>query len=195
MRLTLACRQPRCFKFERVLNSFGQAASPERWLQQTMLENLDKIKQELKSSDLEIRIHAIESIVVHINSLTELLLDSFEHNSNRFVTTERLSLVFYTYIEKLNGYLSGDNMELKFWAATLIVHYNIRTKQAEDILINEAKIGSPGEAYVATTILCRTKNDRILETIRQRLKTGDFPDNVMRDFFLEKLNDSGTFSI
>jgi hypothetical protein len=154
-----------------------------------MFENLDKLKQDLKSSDLEIRIHAIESIVANINSLTELLLDSFERNGNHLVTTERMSLAFDTYIKKLNSHVNGDNNELQFWAATLLVHYNIRNKQAEDILLNEAENGSPGEAYLATTILCRTKNDRILQIIKSRLKIGDFPDEMMRNFFLERLND------
>ena len=171
------------------------AQMPERWLQQTMLENLDKIKQDLKSSDLEISIRAIESIVANIDSLTELLLDSFEHNNDHFVTTERMSLAFDTYIKKLNAYLNGDNKELQFWAATLIVHYSINNQQAEIILLKEAKNGASEKTYVATTILCRIKNDRILETISERLKTGDFPNNKMRNFFLEKLSDSGSFSI
>jgi hypothetical protein len=154
-----------------------------------MIESLDKIKQELKSDDLEISIPALESVVNNINNLADLSLDLFESNNNRFVITERMSLIFDTYIKKLKSYLDGNSKELQFWAATLIVHYCINNKQAEDVLLNEAKSGSSDEAYVATTILCRTKNGRILNIIRERLETGYFPSDRMRNFFQEKLND------
>ena len=160
-----------------------------------MLENIDKIKQELKSRNLGISIPAIESLVNNINSLIDLLLESFEHNNDHFLTTEKVSLVFDPYIKKLNSYLKGDNKELQFWAATLIVHYCINNKHAEDILLNEAKNGSSEKVYVATTILCRTKNERIMETISERLKTGNFPNNKMQNFFHEKLSDAGALNI
>jgi len=154
-----------------------------------MLESIEKIIQDLKSSNAEIRLTATVSLVNNINALTELLFESFEKASEPFLTTESMSLAFDLYIKKLNNYLAGSDDELSFWAASLLVHHQIYNKFAENILLNEAKTGLSEKTYIATTILCRTKNKEIISVIEQRLKLGNLDDKMTR-YFSERINDA-----
>jgi hypothetical protein len=136
---------------------------------------------------LEVSISAIESIVTNINNLTKLLFEGFERKDNHFVVTERMSVAFDTYLKKLASYLDSDNKTFQFWAATLIVHHNIKSEKAEEILLSQVENSAFEEAYVAATILCRTHNDRVINIIKGRLDKEDFPNTMMRDFYIEKL--------
>jgi hypothetical protein len=153
-----------------------------------MDENIDALKRKAVSRDLEESVEGIEHLVKVGDKITDTLLESLAISENRFVTTERISLFFHTYIIRLKEILSNTDKDLSFWAASLIIHYNINDNSAERILLDAVLYDTLDKAYIATTILCRVRNPQVLKAISERIKDVTLT-NEAKQFFTEKAND------
>lgn len=154
-----------------------------------MEDLLRQIKEKIRSNNLSDQLEAIYNIEEIIIKLTDLAVSVFEkEEGNLFALTERLSMFFSNYINKLNNMLDNDDNETPFWSACLICSYNIRNSEAESILLKEIKEGTGANAQVATTILARNKNWGLKEVLNDKLK-----DPLINEddylFFWEKLRD------
>jgi hypothetical protein len=152
-----------------------------------MLKDTEKIKEEAFSQNIERSTSALDLILSDIDTLSLILFESFAKTNNHFQIAEKISQAFQIYIEKIESCLSGDDKELSFWAATLIVHYRIKNELAENILLQQVISGSPEKAYTATTILCRTKVAGVGRAITERLSVAQL-DISMKAFLEEKLS-------
>lgn len=153
-----------------------------------MIEHLASLKQKALSGNIEESIEGIDQLVKLENEITNALLKSLERSKDRFVTTERISQAFINHLSKLKEYLGNADADISFWAATLIVHYEVNSSIAENILLNTVRHGELSNATIATTILCRVKNIKVKDVIVERLKYPALGDKIER-FFKEKLAD------
>ena len=151
-----------------------------------MIEHLASLKQKALSGDIEESIEGIDQLLKLENEITNALLKSLEKSTDRFITTERISQAFINHLSKLKKYLENADADISFWAATLIIHYEVNNSIAENILLNTVRHGELSNASVATTILCRVKNLKIKDAIVERLKHPALDDKTER-FFKEKL--------
>ena len=149
--------------------------------------DLNLLKERILDKSLEDSAKGIDEIIIFSNEISDIFLECLKRSNSRFIISEKLSLYFFSYVEKLNTYLTSSDPDLTFWSATLIMNYNLNNVRAEQILLDIISYGPFEKASVATTILCRIKNPRVSEAITTRLKDPSINDQ-MKKFFSEKLN-------
>jgi hypothetical protein len=153
-----------------------------------MLKDIDKIREDALNQNIEISIGALDLLLKDIDTLSDVLFDFLTNASDHFLIAERISLAFTSYIEKLESCLTGNDSELSYWAATLIVHYRVKNNQAEKILLEQVVNGNSEKAQIATTILCRNSVPGVESAIIERLSLVPL-DISMKSFLEEKLSD------
>ena len=152
-----------------------------------MDDRIDILKEGAYSKSKEESIRAIEELVTIVNKIGDIFLETLKGNDDRFIITEKISLAYASYLDKIRRFIHGSDKELSFWAATLILNYQIMDPTAEKILLDSVLLGELDKAYIATTILCRVKNSKIKQVISQRLKDISLSKQAV-DFFVEKLD-------
>ncbi len=132
----------------------------------------------------------IEGLELAGNAIGNLVDISVKLLSNKnldtFLIVERMSLFFDSYLKTLNDFADSEDNELKFWASTLLCHYNVNNSKAVDFLINEVKYGNIEKAQISTTILARNKNQALRDAIVIRLEQKEDLDGESIKFFERK---------
>ena len=152
-----------------------------------MSTDLDFFKNKILNSSLEDSVTDIEELIIISNQISDIFLECLERRNERFVISEKLSRHFFSYVEKLNTFLDSSDSDLNFWAATLIMNYNLNNVRAEQILLDIISYGPLEKATIATTILFRIKNTKVSGAITTRLKDHSINEE-MKEFFSEKLD-------
>jgi hypothetical protein len=152
-----------------------------------MIIDTSDFKTRLLGKNLDETIRAIEESDILIDEITSNILVCLENSKDRLVISEKMSLLFEGYLDKLKGFLEIKNAELNFWAATLIINCSINNGIAENILLkavqNEQNLE---QSFIATTILCKSKNKALKSVIEQKLKNKSLSLSA-KTFFTEKL--------
>ena len=133
-----------------------------------MNTDLEFFKNKILNSSLEDSVTDIEELIITSNQISDIFLECLKRRNERFVISEKLSLHFFSYVEKLNTFLDSSDSDLNFWAATLIMNYNLNNVRAEQILLDIISYGPLEKATIATTILCRIKNTKVSGAITTR---------------------------
>jgi len=154
-----------------------------------MIINLDIFRTKALSSNLEESVSAIDALIQFSDQIKDILLESLSKTSNRFVISERISMFCLSYIKGLHNLLHNQDTDLKFWAAALMMHYNLNNPEAEKILLENISQGPIDYATAAATILCRIKNVNVSNAIKIRL-TDNTLTKELKDFFIEKLDNT-----
>lgn len=150
--------------------------------------DISSLKLKVLSNEMEDSVRGIDESINLVGQISELLIEGISQSKDRFITTERISLLFNNYLEKLRSLVKGNDSDLGFWAASLIMHYNLPDNTAENILLNAIRFGDIEKADVATVILCRNRNQKVVYAIIDRLKDSSLS-KKSKDFFIEKIND------
>jgi hypothetical protein len=150
--------------------------------------DLNILKQKVLSSNMEDSIQGIDQSISIVDKISEILIESINQSTDRFITTERISLLFDSYLRRLRNTMTSPDRDLSFWAASLLMHYNLDDGDAEKILLDSIKFGDSEKISVATVILCRNKNPKVVNAIQERLND-KFISEKIRSFLTEKLND------
>lgn len=141
------------------------------------------------SKNMEESVQGIDRLIKISDDISDTLIKAIVDSDDRFVATERVSLLFYNYLNKLKNLINSEDRDLGFWAASLIVHYNINDYDAEKNLLDAIKHDLLSKAYSATTILCKVKSSHVKSAIVERLKNDAALSNEAKVFFKEKLQE------
>lgn len=153
------------------------------------MNDVKELKDKIVNKPLAQSVLTIDQTISVVDEVSDIILQGLETTDDRFIYTERISLFFGKYLEKLKSLLEGKDMDLSFWAASLLMHYNVNNTLAERILLDAIELSDNDDhASVATVVLCRNKNQKVIEAITKRLNSKN-PEKKMRDYFIEKIND------
>lgn len=153
-----------------------------------MEENMNSLREMVLSKNLEESVQGIERLVKVADNIADILIEAIKVSNDRFISSERVSLLFYNYLSKLKSCINSDDKDLRFWAASLIVHYNVKDNIAEKILLDAIRHDVLDKAYPATNILFRVKNSYVKSAILERLKDNSLT-NQAKEFFKTKLQE------
>ncbi len=151
------------------------------------MKDIQRYTEKALSSELADTVEGIDGLIEIVDKITDTAIQVLSTTSEHFLVTERMSMFFSKYINKLNSNLQSTDAELRFYSASLIVHYQISNDLAEQILLSEAAKGILDKAYTATIILCRVKNKNIGQIVKERLKDSSLT-KMARDFFKDHLD-------
>jgi hypothetical protein len=154
---------------------------------------LDFFRNKILNCSLEDSVKGIEELIIISNQISDIFLECLKTRAEHFVITEKISPFLYSYLGNLKSLVKTNDPDLSFWAATLIMSYNINDIEAEKNLLNTISSGPIEKATIATTILSRIGNVKVSHAISVRL-SDKFLSEEFRGFFLEKLNDSKEFT-
>src|SRR5690349_14747779 len=144
--------------------------------------DLDLIKNKILSTDLGVSHQGIQEAIGIIDEISDQLLKCIKLSQDHLISTEQVSMVVTNFLRKLDEALNGEDLEFKFYAATLVMHYNVRNTKAKNILLESIRSGSIDIAATATVILCRQKNNQVKQAVMTRLKDKTLSDKE-RYFF------------
>jgi len=150
--------------------------------------DISSLRSQILSEDLEVKMDGIVKAISLNDEIGDLLIENLNASDNRFVVTEKTSMFFWSFLQKLKGLLSSTDRDLSFWAASLIVHYEIKNATAEEIMFDAVEKGEEDHACIASTILFRTKNSKLKHLVVSRLNNKSTIAKE-KEFFLEKLED------
>ncbi|MBO9202148.1 MULTISPECIES: hypothetical protein [Niastella] len=153
------------------------------------MKDLKELKDIVVNKPLEQSVVTIDQTMSFVNEVSDILLQGLDASEDRFIYTERISVFFGRYLEKLKSLLEGKDLDLAFWAASLLIHYKINDSLAESVLLDAIEFSDNDDhVSTATVILCRNRNQKVIEVINKRLNSKN-PEKKMRDYFIEKIND------
>lgn len=158
------------------------------------MTDINVLKQKVLSDNIEDSTQGIDQSISIVSQISDILLEGIAHSKDRFVTTERISLLFDNYLKRLRDLLKGSDNDLSFWAASLLIHYNLPDFEAENILLDSIRFGKLDKLDVAVVILCRNKNQKVVYAIRDRLDDISLPEQT-RSLLIQHLNDLGNDNI
>lgn len=146
------------------------------------------LKQMALSGNPTQAVDALDQLVKNVDEITEIFIEALKKSNDRFIISERASLLFSNYVNSLRQCLNDPDKDLSFWAATLIVHYGLNDDYAENVLADSILTSDLSKAYSAATILCRMKSKYVKEAILERMKDR-FLTYEAKEFFKEKLDE------
>ncbi len=153
-----------------------------------MEDILNIIKAKYYTGDLS---QCIEGIKLSSNVIDEIVDSSLALFKNekvdKLLLSENISVFFDYYFIELQKLLNSNDNELRFWAASLIIHHNILNEEAEQLLIKTIIHGEIEKAQIATTILTRNKRFMVNDAIKERIKSDKGMNQASISFFIEKL--------
>lgn len=152
-----------------------------------MEESIDKLSLMTLSKKREEVILGLEGLLKVSDKISDAIIQAVKSNDDKFIISERISLYFSNFLNKLKILLSGNDRDLSFWAATLLVHYGINDAHAEKVLLDAVLLSDLEKAFTATTILYRTKNSQLKTIISKRLEDPNLAAEYI-PFFKEKLD-------
>ena len=152
--------------------------------------DINVLKQRVLSDKIEDSIQGIDQSINIVSQISDILLEGITQSKDRLITTERISLLFDNYLKRLRGLMKGSDNDLSFWAASLLIHYNLPDFEAENILLNSIRFGELDKLNVAIVILCRNRNQKVVHVINERLNDIYLPEKT-RSFLIQHLNDLG----
>lgn len=154
-----------------------------------MENNIKVIKEKYQTGSLEQCLEAIELSKIIVDEIVMMSISLLENkNLDTFLVTEKISTLFEGYLKRLYLLLESENKDLNFWASCLLVHHCVKNIKAENNLLNQVQYGEIEKAQISTTILAKSKNLSLSDSINQRLEQKDLKD-IDRHFFEEKIND------
>jgi hypothetical protein len=147
------------------------------------------LKDKIVNKPLAEAVLTIDQTIRAVDEVSDIILQGLEITDDRFFYTERISLFFGKYLEKLKNLLEGKDVDLAFWAASLLMHYKTNDTLAERILLDAIELSDNNDhANTATIILCRNRNPKVIEAISKRLDSKNLEKKI-RDYYIEKRND------
>ncbi len=153
-----------------------------------MDEDFNLLKQMASSKNLGESTEAVDRLVKTVDEVTDILIEALKSSNDRFIISDRASLFFSNYVNKLKQCLNDPDTDLSFWAATLIVHCGLNDNKAEKLLADSILSPDLNKAYSATTILCRNKSLYLKPAILERMKDSSLT-NQAKEFFKAKLEE------
>jgi len=154
-----------------------------------MLEDvLSTIKNKYNSKSIEDCIEGIEISRSIINELTDLTLGLLDKgNIDKFILTEKTSMLFDTFLNRLIHLAESTESQASFWASCLLVHYNINNSIAYNNLIDAVSKSKDEQAEIAATLLTKRRYFPLIDVIKEKLINELDISPLKKSFFEEKI--------
>ena len=170
-------------------SSQSSLQSPEQEQQNTYMKDVNELKDKIVNKPLAESVLTIEQTIRAVDEVSNIILEGLETTDDRLFYTDRISLFFGKYLEKLKSLLEGKDLDLAFWAASLLMHHKINDTLAERILLEAIELSDNNDhANTATIILYRNRNPKAIDAITKRLDNKALEKKI-RDYYIEKRDD------
>lgn len=122
------------------------------------MNELKIIQEKCLSNNTEICIEGLKLASDIVNQITNMSLGLINNKQlDTLFIVENIANIFNDFFYSLVKMLNSENKDLRFWSATLLIHFSLENDEAEKIMLDVIKCGDREKGELAATILKRKK--------------------------------------